>query len=58
MKQLVVYLCEGCMEMLNEYNPYIDKDGNEIPIEDLEIIQVDVDECDNTTFRDLGGDNK
>lgn len=36
----VVHLCDGCIEMLNEYNPYLDK---------IIIIKVPIEKCDNYT---------
>ena len=38
MKKLVVHLCDGCIEELNEYNPYL------YPIK---VVKVAVQDCDN-----------
>lgn len=36
----IVHLCKGCMEMLKEYNPYLDV---------VAIITVPIEKCDNYT---------
>lgn len=46
-KKLTVHLCEGCINNLKEYNPYVDENGNEIPMEELEIKKVSQEKCDN-----------
>lgn len=45
-----LHLCKGCIEDLKEYNPYIDDNGNTIPIEDMEIIETDIKHCENTNL--------
>lgn len=47
-KELVVFRCEGCAEDLKEYNPYIFEDGTRIPLEDIEVIVVPHEFCENT----------
>ena len=47
MKKYKVCLCKGCIEDLKEYNPFV------CPIENLDITLVDVENCDNTTFKDV-----
>lgn len=49
MKNIKVRLCKNCANGLKEYNPYIDKQGNTIPIENIEIKLVSVEKCDNYT---------
>lgn len=45
---LHVNLCKGCKKMLAEYNPYIYPDGTQIPLENIRVHVVSVDECENT----------
>lgn len=40
-------LCKGCVEALKIYNPYIDENGHQIPIEKLDIKIVPKARCDN-----------
>lgn len=40
-------LCKNCIEDLKEYNPYVDKNGNTIPITQLDIKEVSKQCCDN-----------
>ena len=42
----VVHLCEGCIKDLVEYYPYI------VPRELLRIVEVPVEECDNSRLDD------
>lgn len=46
MKKYEVHLCKGCIKDLDEYYPYL------VPREDLEIVEVSVEECDNTNLDD------
>ena len=39
-----VHLCSRCIEELDDYYPYL------IPIEQLEIIEVSSEECDNNNL--------
>lgn len=41
-------LCKGCVEALKIYNPYIDENGHQIPIEKLDIKIVPKEKCDNS----------
>lgn len=44
----IIKLCRGCVEALNDYNPYVDDTGQTIPIEELQIVIVDkIQRCDN-----------
>lgn len=45
-----IKLCEGCIKELQRYNPYIDFNGRTIPLENIEIIRVDVQDCDNSNL--------
>lgn len=36
----VVHLCSGCIEMLKEYNPYLNR---------IVIVNVPIEKCDNYT---------
>ncbi len=40
----IVHLCKGCIEDLKEYNPYI------VPIK---VVEVPIEECDNTAVWDI-----
>lgn len=43
-----INLCKGCIEDLSQHNPYIDKKGNTIPIDDLQInVVTNIKDCDN-----------
>lgn len=46
-KQLVVFRCGECADDLKEYNPYIFEDGTPIPLEDIEVIVVPGNYCEN-----------
>lgn len=41
-------LCKGCIDDLDEYNPYVDDDGKQIPRENIETIEVSQKLCYNT----------
>ena len=49
MKKLKLNLCKNCFEDLENYNPYVDKDGRPITIEELDITEVPTEECINYT---------
>lgn len=49
MAKLSLYLCKNCIKDLEDYNPYVDEDGNAISIEDMEITEVDKKDCMNYT---------
>ena len=40
-KDIVVFRCEACIKDLQEYNPYVYKNGETIPLEKIEVIKVD-----------------
>lgn len=42
-----INLCKKCRKELEKYNPYVDENGNTIPIEELKINIVPEDKCDN-----------
>lgn len=44
-----INLCENCKKELEKYNPYVDKDGNKIPVNELAINTVPPEKCDNYT---------
>lgn len=46
-KDIVVFRCEDCIKDLQEYNPYVYKNGETIPLEKIEVIKVDKDMCEN-----------
>lgn len=46
-KQLVVFRCGECADDLKEYNPYIFEDGTPIPLEDIEVVVVPGNYCEN-----------
>ena len=46
-KDIVVFRCEGCIKDLQEYNPYVYKNGETIPLEKIEVIKVDKYMCEN-----------
>jgi len=39
-----ICLCQGCIDDLNEYYPYL------VPQKDLEIIEVSIEDCDNNNL--------
>ena len=43
-------LCKGCIEELQNYNPYIYDDGSQIPLENLVITTVKIPECVNSNL--------
>ena len=45
-----INLCKKCKEELNDYNPYVNEEGNMIPISELEINIVSEKKCDNYTL--------
>lgn len=45
-KDLVVFRCKSCIEDLKEYNPYVDKEGKKIPLDRIEVIEVEKDFCE------------
>lgn len=45
-KDLVVFRCKSCIEDLKGYNPYVDKDGKTIPLDRIEVIEVEKDFCE------------
>lgn len=47
-KDLVVFRCKDCIEDLKEYNPYVYSDGKTIPLEKIEVIEVEKVFCENT----------
>ena len=49
MKKLKINLCENCAKELKNYNPYVDENGEIIPIEHIEINIVSQEKCDNYT---------
>lgn len=49
MKKLHVCLCKKCVKDLQEYNPWVDKDGMPLSIDDLEIEEVEKGRCVNYT---------
>ena len=53
MKKIKINLCKNCAKQLKEYNPYIDKNGDTIPIEDIEINIVPIEQCDNYTVNGI-----
>lgn len=46
-KDIVVFRCEDCIKDLQEYNPYVYKNGETIPLEKIEVIKVDKYMCEN-----------
>lgn len=46
-KDLVVFRCEECIKDLEEYNPYVYENEDEIPLDKIEIIKVDKHMCEN-----------
>lgn len=49
-EKMVVFRCKGCIEDLQEYNPYINKSGEPIALENIICIEVQMEICENTTF--------
>lgn len=47
-RDLVVFRCKDCIEDLKEYNPYVYSDGKRIPLEKIEVIEVEKEFCENT----------
>ena len=45
-KDLVIFRCKGCIENLKKHNPYVDKAGNTIPLDRIEVIEVEKDFCE------------
>lgn len=43
-----VCLCENCIKALQEYNPYVDYQGKQIPISNIVIKSVGQNNCENT----------
>lgn len=46
-KMRTINLCKGCIEDLKEYNPYVDDNGVLIPLNELTINEVPLEQCDN-----------
>lgn len=46
-KDIVVFRCEDCIKDLQEYNPYVYKNKEQIPLEKIEVIKVDKYMCEN-----------
>ena len=49
-EKMVVFRCKGCIEDLQEYNPYINKSGEPIALENIICVEVPMEICENTTF--------
>jgi hypothetical protein len=47
-----IKLCKGCINDLKDYNPYIDDKGRTIPLDELDIIEVNLKDCDNYKIGD------
>lgn len=47
-RDLVVFRCKDCIEDLKEYNSYVYSDGKRIPLEKIEVIEVEKEFCENT----------
>ena len=45
-KDLVIFRCKSCIEALKDYNPYTDAKGNTIPLDRIEVIEVEKDFCE------------
>jgi hypothetical protein len=45
-KKIIVFLCEGCIKMLKEYNPYV-LNGEQVLIDDMFIIKTPLEQCEN-----------
>lgn len=43
-----VSLCKGCIDDLEDYNPYVDANGETISIDRIIIHEVDQKHCNNT----------
>jgi len=46
-KYLHIELCSGCIDMLEEYNPYIYPNGDGVPLENIVPIVVGIKDCCN-----------
>lgn len=46
-KKLIVFRCEGCIEDLKEYNPYV-HDGKDVAINEIFLVKTSLEECENT----------
>lgn len=44
---LELNLCKNCAEDLKSYNPYVDKEGNTIPLDQIKINIVPTEQCRN-----------
>ena len=44
---LVVFRCKECIKDLKEYNPYVYYNGEQIPLNRIEVIKVPYDLCEN-----------
>lgn len=49
-KDLVVFLCEDCIKDLEKYNPYKYDNGNNIPLDKIEVIKVKEHMCENNAL--------
>ena len=49
-KDLVVFRCKNCSDELKSYNPYVYPDGKTVPLDKIEVIQVDESFCENNLF--------
>lgn len=47
-EHLEISLCPGCIDDLEDYNPYIDSKGETIPLERIHPIETDIKHCHNT----------
>ena len=48
--RIKVKLCKCCDNDLSGYNPYVYDDFSEIPLNNIDVEVVEVEDCDNTTF--------
>ena len=46
-KELLVFRCKNCIKELKGYNPYVDASGNSIPLNKIEVIEVNEEFCEN-----------
>ena len=46
-KTLAVFRCGECADDLKEYNPYVFEDGTPVPLEDIEVVVVPGNYCEN-----------
>ena len=44
---LIIFRCKGCIEDLKEYNPYVYYNGEQIPLNKIEVIKVPYEFCEN-----------